>query len=180
MLAIVGFGLGSLNLNIRANAPDLNGRLLLIVAGALAVGVAVVALVPKFRGPVVSVTRITWAKLAPLLASPRRLISVVLANLLVQLLFSLAMYTVLRAFGQDIGFADVVLINVAVALFAGLMPVPGGVGVTEAALTAGFTAVGVDSATAMAAAICYRLITFYIPPCLGYFAMRSLRHQRML
>ena len=51
---------------------------------------------------------------------------------------------------------------------------------TEAALTAGFTAVGVDSATAMAATICYRLITFYIPPCLGYLAMRSLRHQRML
>jgi uncharacterized protein (TIRG00374 family) len=67
-----------------------------------------------------------------------------------------------------------------VALFAGLMPVPGGVGVTEAALTAGFTAMGVDSATAMAAALSYRLVTFYLPPCLGYFALRSLRTQRLL
>ncbi len=90
------------------------------------------------------------------------------------------MYTVLRAFGQDVGFADVVLVNEAVALFAGLMPVPGGVGVTEAALAAGFGAIGVDSSTAVAAAMSYRMITFYAPPLLGYFAMRSLRDQRML
>ena len=180
MLVIVGFGLGSLNMNISASAPDLNGQLVLLVVAAIAVGVAVVAFVPKFRDPVVTLLKTTWAKIGPLLSSPRRLISVILANLLVQLLFSLAMYAVLRAFGQDVGFADVVLVNVAVALFAGLMPVPGGVGVTEAALTAGFTAIGVDSATAMAAAITYRIITFYAPPCLGYFAMRSLRAQRML
>ncbi len=180
MVTIVGFGLGSLNLNISANAPDFSGRLLLIALAAIAIGIAVVAFVPKFRDPVLSVTRTTWAKIGPLIKSPRRLISVILANLLVQLLFSLAMYTVLRAFGQDVGYADVVLVNEAVALFAGLMPVPGGVGVTEAALTAGFTAIGVDSSTAMAAALCYRLVTFYVPPCLGYFAMRSLRKQRIL
>jgi len=180
MLVIVGFGLGSLNLDISASAPTLDGQLILLVVMAIIVGIAVVALVPKFRDPVVAVIRTTWAKLGPLLDSPRRLISVILANLLVQLLFSLAMYTVLRAFGQDVGFADVVLVNVAVALFAGLMPVPGGVGVTEAALAAGFGAIGVDSTTAMAAAMTYRLITFYAPPCLGYFAMRSLRTQRML
>ena len=104
----------------------------------------------------------------------------VLANLLVQLLFSLTSYTILRAFGQDVGFADVVLVNVCVALFAGLMPVPGGVGVTEAALTAGYVAIGVDSASAMGAALCYRMITFYIPPCFGYFAMNALRRQRLL
>ena len=180
MVTIIGFGLGSLNMNISANAPSLDGKLVLIVVAAIVVGIAVVALVPKFRDPVVAVLKTTWDKIGPLLDSPRRLISVILANLLVQLLFSLAMYTVLRAFGQDVGFADVILVNVAVALFAGLMPVPGGVGVTEAALAAGFGAIGVDSTTAMAAAMTYRLITFYAPPCLGYFAMGSLRRQRML
>ena len=126
------------------------------------------------------VIKTTWSKIGPLLSSPRRLISVVLANLLVQLLFSLTSYTILVAFGQDVGFADVVLVNVCVALFAGLMPVPGGIGVTAAALTAGYIAIGVDSASAMGAALCYRIITFYIPPCYGYFAMNSLRRQRML
>lgn len=180
ILAIVGFGLGSLNLDISTDPPDFTGRLLLIAIVAIAIGIAVVAFVPKFRDPVVSVARTTWERVGPLLSSPRRLISVILANLLVQLLFSLTIYTVLRAYGQDVGFADVVLVNVTVALFAGLMPVPGGIGVTEAALTAGFIAIGVDSATAMAAALTYRLVTFYTPPLFGYFAMRSLRQQRLL
>jgi uncharacterized membrane protein YbhN (UPF0104 family) len=180
ILAIVGFGLGSLNLDISTDPPDFTGRLLLIAVVGIAIGIAVVAFVPKFRDPVVSVARTTWERVGPLLSSPRRLISVILANLLVQLLFSLTIYTVLRAYGQDVGFADVVLVNVSVALFAGLMPVPGGIGVTEAALTAGFVAIGVDSATAMAAALTYRLVTFYTPPLFGYFAMRSLRQQRLL
>jgi uncharacterized membrane protein YbhN (UPF0104 family) len=181
MTTIVLFGLGSLNLDIGgASAPDLNGTLLLILAVALAIAVAVVAIVPKFRDPIVAVARTTWAKVGPLLSSPRRLITVVAANVLVQLLFSLCSYTVLRAFDQDVSFADVILVNEAVALFSGLMPVPGGIGVTEAALTAGYVAIGVDSSTAMAAALSYRLLTFYLPPCLGYFAMASLRRQRLL
>jgi uncharacterized membrane protein YbhN (UPF0104 family) len=180
LIVIIGFGLGSLGLDIDTSNADLDGRLLLILLLVLAAGIAVVAFVPKVRNPVMSVIRTTWGKIGPLLSSPRRLIAVVLANLLVQLLFSLTSYTILIAFGQDVGFADVVLINVCVALFAGLMPVPGGIGVTAAALTAGYIAVGVDSASAMGAALCYRIITFYIPPCYGYFAMNSLRRQRML
>lgn len=180
IIVIVGFGLGSLNLDISPSAPDFDWNLILILVLVLVVGVAIVALTPKFRDPIVSVVRTTWGKVGPLLSSPRRLILVIAANVLRELLFSLCSYTVLRAFGQDVGFADVVLVNECVALFAGLMPVPGGIGVTEAALTAGYTAIGVDSSTAMAAALCYRMITFYIPPLFGYFAMSSLRRQRML
>ena len=180
LIVIIGFGLGSLNLDIDTSNADFDGQLLLMLLLVLAVGVGVVAFVPKFRDPVMLVIKTTWSKIGPLLSSPRRLIAVVLANLLVQLLFSLTSYTILVAFGQDVGFADVVLVNVCVALFAGLMPVPGGIGVTAAALTAGYVAIGVDSSSAMGAALCYRIITFYIPPCYGYFAMNSLRRQRML
>ncbi len=180
IITIVGFGLGSLDMNVSASAPDFNGTLILVLLVVLAVAIAVVVFTPKFRDPIVSVIKVTWTKIGPLLNSPRRLISVIAANVLVQLLFSLTSYTVLRAFDQDVGFADVILVNECVALFAGLMPVPGGVGVTEAALTAGYTAIGVDSSTAMAAALCYRLVTFYIPPCFGYFALRSLRRQHLL
>jgi uncharacterized protein (TIRG00374 family) len=180
IIVIVGFGFGSLNLDVSTSSVDFDGQLLLILLVILVVGIATVAFVPKFRNPVESVIRTTWVKIGPLLSSPRRLVTVVFANLVRELLFSLTSYTVLAAFGQDVGYADVVLVNVCVALFAGLMPVPGGIGVTEAALTAGYVAIGVDSATAMAAALSYRLITFYIPPCFGYFAMKSLRRQRVL
>ena len=67
-----------------------------------------------------------------------------------------------------------------VALFAGLMPVPGGIGITEAALTAGLIAIGVPEGAAFAAAITTRLCTFYLPPIWGYWAMRWMRKNSYL
>ena len=61
-----------------------------------------------------------------------------------------------------------------------MMPVPGGIGVTEAALTAGFIAIGVPSSIAAAAAITYRLITYYTPPIIGFPMFRWLQKQRYL
>ena len=103
-----------------------------------------------------------------------------LANIVTELLYGVTMWTVLRAYGLDVSLADVILINEAVALFAGLMPVPGGIGVTEAALTAGFVAAGVNDATPFAAALSYRLITFYLPPSWGFIAFRWLQRRRYL
>lgn len=101
-------------------------------------------------------------------------------NLVAELLFSLTIWTVLRAFGQEVDLVDAIIINEAVALFAGLIPVPGGVGVTEGALTAGFIAVGVPEDIAFSAALCYRLCTFYLPPIWGYLSMSSLQRDGYL
>ena len=81
----------------------------------------------------------------------------------------------LAAFGQHAALSQLILINTAVSLFAGLMPVPGGVGVTEAGITAGLQAIGVPSSTAISVAIAFRLVTFYLPPLWGSMAMRWLR-----
>ena len=77
--------------------------------------------------------------------------------------------------GQDAALSQLILINTAVSLFAGLMPVPGGVGVAEAGLTAGLQGIGIPSSIAISTAIAFRLITFYLPPLWGSFAMRWLR-----
>ena len=69
------------------------------------------------------------------------------------------------------------VINTAAALLGGLVPVPGGVGVTEAILTAGLVAAGVDQATAFAAAVTYRVLYAYLPPVWGWFALRWLAEQ---
>ena len=181
ILSILLFGLGSLDLNIDETFSwDAVAKLLILLGVALVLVIAAVILIPSLRRLVSSAVDVVRTKVWPMLASPRRLIGVLAANVVVELLFSLCMYTVLRAFGQDVTYADVVLVNECVALFAGLMPVPGGMGVTEAALTAGFVAIGVDSASAVGAAIMYRVITFYLPPLVGYFALRSLRRASYL
>ena len=47
----------------------------------------------------------------------------------------------------------------------------------EAAISYGLVAAGVAEPTAVAAAIMYRLVTFYLPPLWGVVAMRQLRHK---
>ena len=72
------------------------------------------------------------------------------------------------------------MINVSVALLSGLIPVPGGIGVTEGGLTYGLVQVGLPEEVALAAALMYRLASFYLPPIWGFFAMRWLeRHDHL-
>ena len=73
-----------------------------------------------------------------------------------------------------ISLGEAVFINVTVSLFAGLMPVPGGVGVSEAGMTAGLAAIGVPSDIAVGAVLVYRLISYYLPPLWGYVSLRWL------
>jgi glycosyltransferase 2 family protein len=61
-----------------------------------------------------------------------------------------------------------------VTLFTSIIPVPGGIGVAEAGLTAGLVAVGVPQTEAFAAALTYRLATYYLPPIWGYVSLRWL------
>ena len=77
-------------------------------------------------------------------------------------------------------FADLILINTAVSLFAGLLPIPGGIGVSEAGLTLGLTAIGIDNETAFAIALAYRVASFYLPPVWGFVCYRRLIQRRYL
>ena len=67
-----------------------------------------------------------------------------LGNFVAQMMLAMILGICLRAFGESesVSFAGLVLVNTMVALFAGFMPVPGGMGVSEAALTAGLVALG--------------------------------------
>jgi uncharacterized membrane protein YbhN (UPF0104 family) len=56
-------------------------------------------------------------------------------------------------------------------------PVPGGVGVQEAVLTAGLTGFGILAAPALAAVIVFRAITFFMPPIFGFFTLHRLRNK---
>lgn len=69
---------------------------------------------------------------------------------------------------------------VVASLFGGIMPVPGGIGVMEAAVTVGLAAVGVPESAALASGIMFRIVTFYLPPLWGWFALHWLKNKRYL
>jgi uncharacterized membrane protein YbhN (UPF0104 family) len=78
------------------------------------------------------------------------------------------------------GHRLLILVNTLSSLFAGFMPVPGGMGVAEAAYTAGLVALGVPDAPAMSTAIAFRMVTYFLPPLWGAVAIRWLRQHAYL
>jgi uncharacterized membrane protein YbhN (UPF0104 family) len=157
------------------SGSSLNVTAILVVGGLLLLVAAAVALtIPRVRAFLRSRAADSVVALA-VLRSPRKVGLLLSGNLVAQVLQAIILGCSVRAFGEHASFAELILINTLVSLFAGLMPVPGGIGVTEAALTAGLVAVGVPDAAALAAAIVYRMATYYLPPVWGAFAMRWLR-----
>ena len=114
------------------------------------------------------------------LRSPRRLLLLFGGNLASILLFAIALGLFARALGTNVSFSDLVVIGISVSLLAGLLPVPGGIGVVESGLTFGLVAAGMPEEPAFAAVILYRIATFYLPPIWGYFAFRSLERNQYL
>ncbi len=106
---------------------------------------------------------------------PGKLAMMMGGNLGGQVIQAVVLGLCLSAFGQSASLSQLILVNTFVSLFAGIMPVPGGVGVAEAGYAYGLQAVGVPSAAAVSTAIAFRLVTFYLPPLWGSFAMRWLR-----
>ena len=158
-------------------------RLLWIAGVLIAMVVLAVALFGRLRRFVVE-----WAKrlgtesvaVVRGLRSPRRLALLVGGNVASEILFTLALGTFALAMGTTISFADLFLIHLTVSLLAGLVPVPGGIGVAEAMLTYGLIKAGMPDDAAFAAAITYRASTFYLPPIWGFFALRWLERSRYL
>lgn len=92
-----------------------------------------------------------------------------------EILYGAGLALCVFAVGGSIGLGEAIFINVAVSLFASLMPVPGGVGVYEAGAVAGLMAFGVDNDIAVSAVLVYRLCSFYLPPIWGFASLRWLR-----
>ena len=76
--------------------------------------------------------------------------------------------------GVSLNIFSVLAATVLTGLLGGVIPVPGGIGVSEAVLTASLVIFGVDETTAFAAAVVYRVVTFYIPSGAGWFSMQWL------
>lgn len=174
ILVITLSGLATLDLSSSDSSATFSGKLLLVAAVA-AVLLAVVALaVPRARAFVREKTADVRQGLA-VLRSPGKVLLIFAGNLVAQMLFAIILGLCLEAFGHRLNFAELVLTNTLVSLFAGFMPVPGGMGVAEAGYTTMLSAFGVPHAAALSTAMSFRLVTYYLPPIWGAFAMKWLR-----
>jgi uncharacterized membrane protein YbhN (UPF0104 family) len=174
----------SLSLDVDVSGPASAAvRVVAIVAAILAVALIVILVVPRLRRYVLGAVRRTATEAFGVLRglrSPRRLAMLFGGNLMAELLFAVALGIIVEAFGFSLPLHELLFINMSVSLLAGLLPVPGGIGVAEGGLILGLTSFGVSQEAAFAAVIVYRLATFYTPPIWGFFALRWLERKRFL
>ena len=178
----LGFGLGSIQFDLTSTLSELPSglvRLVTVVVLAFIAAVVVVLLVPSLRRRVMPAVDKFREGLA-VLKNPRNAGLLLGGNLLVQVAYALSLGAFAEATGNHVGIFDLLLIINLVGTFASLIPVPNGMGVTEAGLTAGLVAAGVAEPAALAAALSYRVFSSYLPPVWGYFSMRWLQHHEYL
>jgi uncharacterized membrane protein YbhN (UPF0104 family)/tRNA A-37 threonylcarbamoyl transferase component Bud32 len=156
----------------RGGGPDT--RLLAAVGAAVLVSVAAVLAVPKLHARVVPGIRAAFSSLWSVARVRRKRMELFGGNIGSELLYALALGATCLAYGVDLNLPQLVFVNTAASVLSSLVPVPGGIGAAEAAISTGLIAMGVDESTAFAIAITQRLSTFYLPPVWGYVSLRWL------
>jgi uncharacterized membrane protein YbhN (UPF0104 family) len=154
--------------------PDLSGKL--VILGVVVVVILAVAaiFVPKLRrliAPHLAEARAA----ARVFRQPMKLLQLFGGNLAAQLLLAGVLGLCLRAFGEQATLAELLVANTLTSLLSGIVPVPGGIGVTEATTTTLLVAMGTPQSPALAATLMFRIITFYLPPAWGVLSMRALK-----
>jgi uncharacterized membrane protein YbhN (UPF0104 family) len=158
----------------------------LILAAVCLLGLAggLVLFVPRLRAiakaklaPKVTETR---RHLAQLVSRPSKMFALFGGALIAQLGVAYALGASLHAFGERLSIAEILIVLTLGSMLGGISPVPGGMGVVEAGMIIGLTAVGVPQDIAVSAVFVQRLFTAYLPPLFGWFALIWLRRQDLL
>jgi uncharacterized membrane protein YbhN (UPF0104 family)/tRNA A-37 threonylcarbamoyl transferase component Bud32 len=149
-------------------------RLVAGIVVALVISVLVVAFVPKVHAKVVPGLRSAVSGLWAVARDRQKRIELFGGNVASELAYSIALGATCLAYGAHLNVAQLIFVNTSAAVLSGLIPVPGGIGAAEAAISAGLITMGVDESTAFAIALTQRLSTFYLPPIWGYFSLQWL------
>lgn len=84
------------------------------------------------------------------------------------------------AVGISAGFIELFLIYTVGVLFGSVTPTPGGLGGVEAGLMAGLVAAGFPATQALAAALTFRLATYWFPMAAGTLAFFAARARKLV
>lgn len=101
------------------------------------------------------------------------LFALTLTNLLV-------LHLVASGFGVSLDLPSLFLVYTAGVFVGAAVPTPGGLAGVEAGLVGGFMAYGVSSTTALAIALAFRLITYWLPLLPGLICLWAARHWRIV
>lgn len=166
---------GDVDLGLEIDASDVPWLLILGVIALLALIVVVAILrVRRLRETVLPILRQAWGAWTEVLRQPTRAIGLIFSNFVYWNILGVTLWILLAAVGAPLSYGSALFVAAGTSLFAGFMPIPGGVGVAEATMVALLATFGVEQSAAFAVTACYRVITFYLPALEGLFGTRWL------
>jgi uncharacterized membrane protein YbhN (UPF0104 family)/membrane-associated phospholipid phosphatase len=174
-LFLIAAGITATAVDTSDSSDSSSGTTTLWIIVIVAVVVGIVLMVPKIRGKVVPAVKKAATDIWTVLRNPKKAMQLFGGDLAGNLIYPALLGLCLLAFHQHLDFAQLVVIQVGAGMVGNVAPVPGGIGVQEAALTAGLTSFGIPAAPALATVLVFRGITFAIPPVFGFFTLRWLR-----
>ena len=152
-----------------------SGSVSLGMIAVVAALIGVILWIPKVRNKVVPAVKRAASDIWAVLRNPKKGAQLFGGDTAGNLIYPFLLGLCLLAFHQHLSFAQLVVVQVGAGMLGNVAPVPGGIGVQEAALTAGLTSFGIPANAALATVLVFRAITFAIPPIFGFFTLRWLR-----
>jgi uncharacterized membrane protein YbhN (UPF0104 family) len=108
---------------------------------------------------------------------PARLVGALVCSMSVTLLYVAIFYLAAHAVGVSLSVLQALLVFTAGIVLGTVTPTPGGLGGVEAGLVAGTVAYGYSASLALAAALLFRLLTYWVPLLPGFILfMRSRKY----
>ena len=152
----------------------------LVVIGIVVLALAGTLLIPVVRvwvgKRVMPTLRQTWPRLVEVVGQPGRLLLGIGGNVMITMGYVLAFGAALLGLGQHASLVQIAIVYLAGTTLGALVPTPGGLGTTEAALAAGLVSVaGINPGVAFSVAVLFRVLTYWLRIPLGWVAMNHLQ-----
>jgi uncharacterized membrane protein YbhN (UPF0104 family)/tRNA A-37 threonylcarbamoyl transferase component Bud32 len=170
ILLIIAASMTATSLDLTTGPSATLGTIALVAAV-----IGVVLGVPKIRGKVLPAVKRAANDIWAVIRNPKKAAMLLGGDTAGNLIYPALLGLCLLAFGESLGFAELIVVQIGAGILGNVAPVPGGIGVQEAALTAGLTGFGVPPNVALATVLTFRAVTFAIPPIFGFFTLRWLR-----
>ncbi len=137
-------------------------------------------LIKRLRRAVMSFARNLLVSVRRYERQPHRLVYAALALCALTLINVIIIHLAVRSFGVWLDFPQLFLVYTGGVLIGAAVPTPGGLAGVEAGLVGGFMAYGVTATAAIAIALAFRLVTYWLPIVPGAIALYVSRRQRYI
>jgi glycosyltransferase 2 family protein len=119
-------------------------------------------------------------RLLDLAQRPVKLAEGIGGSLLVTASYIACLAVCVHAFGGSLPFVAVAVVYLTGNAIGSAVPIPGGIGTVDAALSAGLTAAGLHGTVAFSSVLLFRTLTFWLPVPLGWTALNYLQRHEAL